>query len=53
MSLGHILRSYYVVLIWPNLIAAQDTHLSPVEFDWSLVDSVLLSHKCIVALPEM
>ena len=47
-----IMLSHYVVLICSNLTLAQDTNLNPVEFGWNSVDSVLMSNKCIVTLPE-
>ena len=53
MLYRHILRSCYVVLITLDLILAPDTNLNPVEFSWNSVDSVLLSNKYIVILPEM
>ena len=52
MSHGHILRSHYV-LICSNLISAQETNFNPVEFGRNSVDSVLMSNKCIVTLPDM
>ena len=53
MSHGHIFRSHDVVLICSNLISAPDTNLNPAEFGGNSVDSVLMSNKCIVTLPEM
>ena len=53
MSLGHDLRTYYVVLNYSNLISAPDTYLNLVKFDWNSVDSVLMPNKYIVTLPKM
>ena len=53
MSRQRILRSHYVVFICSNLISAPDTNCNPVEFSWNLADSVLITNKCIVTLPEM
>ena len=52
ISDGHILRSH-VVLICLNLISTSGINFSPVEFGWNSVDSILMSNKCIAALPEM
>ena len=43
--MSHILRSHYAVLICANLISALDSNLSPVEFGWNSVDSVLIPNK--------
>ena len=53
ISHGHIHRSHYVILIYSNLILTPNTNFSPVEFGWNLIDSVLISSKCIVTLPMM
>lgn len=50
-SHGHVRGSQYVVLIYSNLISAQDTNLNPVEFCWNSVDSII--NKYTVTLPEM
>ena len=51
MPHGQVLRSHYVVLIYSNLISAQDTNLNLVEFCWNSVDSII--NKYTVTLPEM
>ena len=53
MPHGDDLRTYYVVLNCSNLISAPDTNFYLVEFDWNLVDSVLMPNKVIVTLPKM
>ena len=53
MSHGNELRSYDVVLNCSNLISALDTNLNLVEFDSNSVDSLLMSNKFIVTLPNM
>ena len=53
MSRQRILRSHYVVFICSNLISAPDTNCNPVEFSWNSADSLLITNKCIVTLPEM
>ena len=53
MSHGHIQRSHYVVLICSSMTSAPDSNLSPLEFGWNSVNSVLIPNKYIVTLPEM
>ena len=35
------------------MISAPDINLNPVEFDWNLVDSVMIPNKFIITLPEI
>ena len=53
MSHEHNIRLHYVILICSNLISAPHTNLNPVELAWNLLDSSLMSNKCIFALNEM